>query len=142
MSYNYKVYPADPSIYNNITGKGEIPAFILFPQVIAIIIGFVYFFINLFSGGYTWLYCLGIVIVGIVLGQYFVNEGDKKYRIQKVKDEAESLSKQLNGLLNKSEEIVKNILPSFETAAQKSIELAKIFGKCSFSILESNRKCQ
>lgn len=125
--YNFNVYPSDPSTLNHITGKGEeIPTILYFLPVLSAITGIVYFFINLFSGGHEWLICLCAFVISIILMLYFINESDKNYRIKKVKEEAESISKQLNELLKKSEEIVSNILPSFEVSAHKSIELAKV----------------
>lgn len=125
----YKVHPADPSEMTHIpsgNGSSSIISAIAIINMIFIVVGIILIFINLFSGGYGWLFCAGIVVILSIVMSHFQKEADTELRKQKAIEEAEIYSKQLNEILEKSEEIVNKILPYFETSALKSIDTAKV----------------
>lgn len=100
-------------------------------------INLVVYFVDDDPGLYKWvgflffsLFALWVFYRVLSIMIEFSDKKDAKalweFRKQKAKEEAETYSKQLNGILEKSEEIVNNILPYFESSANRSIEQAKI----------------
>lgn len=71
---------------------------------------------------------LGLVFLVVWLISVFNLEFFNKElkRVLKANEESELYSKKLNEILTRSEEIVHEILPYFETSAQKCIEIAKV----------------
>lgn len=126
----YKIHPADPSSMTHIASgsgpQGSAYGTLAIINLILIVVGFILIFVNLFSGGYGWLVCLGLIIVCSIIMNQLQKEADLEFRKQKAKEEAEIYSNQLNNILDKSEEIVNKILPYFESSANRSIEIAKV----------------
>lgn len=128
----YTVYPEDPSKMTNIADvdyplpSGDFYAIVSWGVLISGLVGLVYIFVNLFAGGYNWIVFVGISIVCGILASKMRKEAKFEYQKLKAKEEAEILSGQLNKILNKSEEIVNNILPYLESMVKKNIETAKI----------------
>lgn len=110
--------PADPSTLSHINGGNNSAG--------TTIVGFILFFafiIGFFVGG--WIISLFIFILWVVFGISSDRNASEEYRKQLVTEAAETYSKQLNSILSKSEEIINNILPYFESCANRSIQNAK-----------------
>lgn len=124
----YNVYSADTSSlpkYPLDEGESETAGAFAIIGMIALVVTIVWAIVNLFSGGYGWLVCLCIYIISAVIYRLLQNEANSNLKVEKVNSQAVFYSNQLNEILNKSDEIVKNILPYFETSAKKSIDIAK-----------------
>lgn len=128
MKFSYTVFPDDVSSLPKFPldeGKSETATFFAFSGLAIMVVGGIWLLVNLFTGGYGWVICLVLWIINVIIFRAIQNEANKEHKEEKVKNQAESFSNQLNEILFKSEEIVNNILPYYEASAKQHLDIAK-----------------
>ena len=129
MKILYKIEPADPSTIafelqgDQMSGLFMIIVFLAGAgQLILIPVALIF-------GGFLWLWALAIGAAAYVLMLIFSKlEHDSTYGDRKkiAIAQAETYSRQLNNILEKSHEIVERILPHFEASAINNLKIANV----------------
>lgn len=126
MKILYKVEPVDPaSIFIKDSDEGSNTSYLLF--ALCIIGEFIIILINLIFGGYWWLYgaLITLAVYGLSRGLgYLEFESTYNERKKIAIQQAEYYSDKLNSILEKSNEIVNEILPCFENTAINNLKIA------------------
>ena len=128
MKSIFKVEPADPSTIS-VSGHDGTSQQLWILFILCIIGEFILILINLIFGGSWWLY--GVLIS---IAAYFLARGASYAEYESTYDErkkiaiqqAEYSSQHLNNILDKSKEIIKEMLPYFESSAINNLKIANV----------------
>ncbi len=127
IKISYKVHPNIPTdlmSFSNETSSFD-TGWILVPLILDVWFTIVWAIYNLFAGGIGWLIFCGIGLILYIIMTSIQSKQSKISAVNALKAKSEFLSKQMNDILSKSEEIVTTILPYYEESTVQSLNHAQ-----------------